>query len=80
MLANKNGALADNSLEAYPNPAQNLLTVRTQLASAAPMQVTMLDLLGKTVLRSRAVPVAQMQQSGIELNTSRLPAGFTWCA
>ncbi|OGX86203.1 hypothetical protein BEN47_01200 [Hymenobacter lapidarius] len=76
VLANKNSAVTGSSLEAYPNPAQDILTVRTQLSSAAPMQVTMVDLLGKTVLRSVSVPVAQMQKSGIELNTSQVAPGI----
>ncbi|ALW84997.1 hypothetical protein AUC43_07765 [Hymenobacter sedentarius] len=75
-LANKNGAVVGGALEAYPNPAQDQLTVRTQLSSAAPMQVTVLDLLGKTVLRTVAVPAARMQQTGVELNTSRLASGI----
>ena len=39
------------------------------------MQVTMLDLLGKVVVRVAPVSAGQMQQSGIELNTSRLASG-----
>ncbi|MDB5233774.1 MAG: hypothetical protein JWR44_767 [Hymenobacter sp.] len=74
-LANKNGAVLSNVVEAYPNPAQNALTVRTQLNSAVPMQVTMLDLLGKVVLRAVSVPAARMQQSGVELNTGQLASG-----
>lgn len=74
-LAAKNGATVSNALEAFPNPAQDLLTVRTQLSSAAPIQVAVLDLLGKTVLRATA-PATQMQQAGIELNTSRLATGL----
>ncbi len=70
-----NGGAATNALEAFPNPAQDRLTVRTQLNSAAPIQVAVFDLLGKTVL-SATVPVAQMQQSGVELNTSRLSTGI----
>ncbi|MGY3089319.1 extracellular elastinolytic metalloproteinase [Hymenobacter sp. UYAg731] len=75
-LSNKSGAIIGNALEAYPNPAQNMLTVRTQLTSTKPVQVDMLDLLGKTVLRTVSVPAGQMQQSGVELNTSRLAAGI----
>jgi extracellular elastinolytic metalloproteinase len=74
-LSTNNGASAANALEAYPNPAQDRLTVRTQLGSAAPIQVAVLDLLGKTVL-STTVPVAQMQQTGATLNTSRLSTGI----
>jgi extracellular elastinolytic metalloproteinase len=40
------------------------------------MQVDMLDLLGKTVLRTVSVPAARMQQSGVELNTSHLASGI----
>jgi extracellular elastinolytic metalloproteinase len=74
-LATATGVTASASLEAYPNPAQDRLTVRTQLASAAPMRVVVLDLLGKTVL-STTVPTAQMQQKGVELNTSHLSTGL----
>jgi extracellular elastinolytic metalloproteinase len=74
-LSTNNGASAASSLEAFPNPAQDRLTVRTQLGSAAPIQVAVLDLLGKTVLTA-TVPTAQMQQAGVELNTSRLSTGI----
>ena len=74
-LATKNGATVSSALEAFPNPAQDLLTVRTQLSSTAPMQVAVLDLLGKTVLQATA-PAAQMQQAGVELNTSHLATGL----
>jgi extracellular elastinolytic metalloproteinase len=74
-LAAKNGVVTGSPLEAYPNPAQGTLTVRTQLGSTAPVQVTMLDLLGKVVLRAAPVSAGQMQQSGVELNTTRLVSG-----
>jgi len=74
-LAATSGRAASASLEAYPNPAHDRLTVRTQLNSAAPIQVAVFDLLGKTVL-SATVPVAQMQQAGVELNTGRLSTGL----
>ena len=35
----------------------------------------MVDLLGKTVVPAATVPVARMQQSGVELNTASLAAG-----
>lgn len=76
VLASQNSTIVGSTLEAYPNPAQDLLTVRTQLSSTAPMQVTVIDLLGKTVVQPATVPVAQMQQRGIELNTSRLASGI----
>jgi len=75
-LSTSNGITNSSALEAYPNPAQDLLTVRTQLGSAAPIQVTILDLLGKTVVAPTSVPVAKMQQSGVELNTSTLASGL----
>ena len=75
-LSNKNGAITGSALEAYPNPAQGSLTVRTQLTSSVPMQVTLLDLLGKVVLRPVPVSVGQMQQRGIELNTTSLASGI----
>ena len=71
----KNGVVTSSPLEAYPNPVQGTLTVRTQLGSTAPVQVTMLDLLGKVVLRAAPVSAGQMQQSGVELNTNRLASG-----
>ncbi|MVN75969.1 T9SS type A sorting domain-containing protein [Hymenobacter sp. HMF4947] len=76
VLSNQNSIVAGSALEAYPNPAQDLLTVRTQLSSSAPVQVAVLDLLGKTVVQSVAVPAAKMQQTGVELNTSRLATGI----
>jgi hypothetical protein len=75
-LATTAASRGSEMLEAYPNPAQNQLTVRTQLGSAAPIQVTVLDLLGKTVVAPTSVPVAKMQQSGVELNTSALASGI----
>ena len=74
-LATKNGTTVSGALEAYPNPTAGLLTVRTQLGSTTPMQVAVLDLLGKVVLRPVPVAAAHMQQSGVELNTSHLAAG-----
>ncbi|QKG57956.1 T9SS type A sorting domain-containing protein [Hymenobacter sp. BRD128] len=74
-LATQNGVTVSNALEAFPNPAQDRLTVRTQLASTVPMRVAVLDLLGKTVL-STTVPTAQMQHTGAELNTGGLATGL----
>ena len=74
-LASTNSVTTSSALEAYPNPAQDRLTVRTQLSSTAPVQVTVLDLLGQTVLAPTSVAVSQMQQRGVELNTSGLASG-----
>jgi extracellular elastinolytic metalloproteinase len=76
VLSTSAAVAGSNALEAFPNPAQDLLTVRTQLSSGAPMQVLVLDLMGKQVLEPAAVPVARMQQTGVELNTSRLASGI----
>lgn len=76
LLSNKNDVVSSSALEAFPNPAQDQLTVRTQLSSATPMEVRMLDLLGKQVIKATTVPVAQMQQAGVTLNTSGLAAGL----
>ena len=76
VLSNKNSVVTGGALEAYPNPAQDLLTVRTQLSSATPMQVTVLDLLGKVVVPATTVPVTQMQQRGTELRTATLVSGI----
>ncbi len=76
VLSSKNSVVTSSALEAYPNPAQDLLTVRTQLSSTTPMQVTMLDLLGRVVVPATAVPVAQMQQRGTELRTGALASGI----
>jgi extracellular elastinolytic metalloproteinase len=76
VLSNKNSLVTGGALEAYPNPAQDLLTVRTQLSSATPMQVTVLDLLGKVVVPTTTVPVTQMQQRGTELRTATLVSGI----
>lgn len=76
VLSTQNSVVTGSALEAYPNPAQNVLTVRTQLSSSAPVQVAVLDLLGKTVVQSVAVPAAKMQQAGVELNTSQLATGI----
>ena len=76
VLATKNNVLSSSALEAYPNPTQDRLTVRTLLGSKADVQVTMLDLLGKTVLAPVAVPAAQMHQSGVELRTDNLASGI----
>ncbi|NML65731.1 T9SS type A sorting domain-containing protein [Hymenobacter sp. RP-2-7] len=75
-LATRNGVVSGSALEAFPNPAQDRLTVRTQLGSAAPMEVTLLNLLGQAVLPAATVPAAQMQQAGYELRTGSLAPGL----
>ena len=76
ILGSTNGVATRGALEAYPNPASDLITVRTQLSSTNAMQVAVLDMMGKIVVRSISVPAARMQQNGVELNTSSLAAGL----
>ncbi|SHJ68850.1 Por secretion system C-terminal sorting domain-containing protein [Hymenobacter daecheongensis DSM 21074] len=73
-LSAKN-AINENLLEVYPNPAQDQLTVRTQVNSSVPVQVTLLTVMGKTV-QTTSVPAARMQQEGIRLNTTELANGL----
>ncbi|MCC2547251.1 T9SS-dependent M36 family metallopeptidase [Hymenobacter sp. BT175] len=73
-LSTKN-ALPETALEVYPNPANSQLTVRTQLNSSTPVQVTVLNVLGKTMMTT-SIPVARMQQDGVSLNTAELSAGI----
>ena len=75
-LGTRNGVVSSSALEAFPNPAQDRLTVRTQLGSAAPMEVSLLNLLGQVVLPAATVPTAQMQQAGYELRTGALAPGL----
>ena len=76
VLATRNGATSSSTLEVYPNPAQDRLTVRTQLSGATSARVELLNLLGQVVVPGLLAPAAQLQQSGIELNTSSLAAGL----
>ena len=75
-LSTTNGVVSGSALEAFPNPAQDRLTVRTQLGSTAPMEVSLLNLLGQAVLPAATVPAAQMQQTGLELRTGSLAPGL----
>lgn len=74
-LASRDGSIVSSALEAYPNPAQERLTIRASLTSNTPIQIMVLDLLGQPVLQTTA-SAAQLQQAGVELNTSHLAAGL----
>ncbi|UOQ97653.1 T9SS type A sorting domain-containing protein [Hymenobacter sp. 5317J-9] len=67
-------AINGNLVSAYPNPAQNVLTVQAQLASKSQVQVSLINLVGQAVI-STTTNVADVQR-GLELNTSSLAAGL----
>ena len=69
-LANVKGSL----VEAYPNPAQQRLIVRSQLTSTTPVQIVLRDALGRTAHTS-TVAIAELQR-GVELNTGSLANGL----
>ncbi|GAA4013831.1 T9SS-dependent M36 family metallopeptidase [Hymenobacter fastidiosus] len=68
-------ALSENMLEVYPNPAKDQLTVRTQVSSSVPVQVTLVTIMGKTV-QNTTVSAALMQQQGVRLTTTELANGL----
>lgn len=69
------GALAHAQLDVYPNPANEQLTVRTQVGSATAVRVELLDVLGRVVL-AHEVSAARLQQQGEVLDVAALPAGM----
>ncbi|UOQ72668.1 T9SS-dependent M36 family metallopeptidase [Hymenobacter cellulosilyticus] len=68
-------SLNEKLVEVYPNPAQDQLTVRTQVSSKVPVQVELLTVLGRTVLTTSAA-AARIQSEGIRLNTTELANGI----
>ncbi len=74
VLAARNGVSTASTLEAYPNPAQDELLVRAPLASSTPVQVSLVDALGRTVLRATSSG-ATFQQVGVPLRTAGLANG-----
>lgn len=67
--------LSEELLELSPNPANQQLTIRTQISSRTPVQLELVSLLGQ-VVRSREVPAAMLQQSGAQLPLTDLAAGI----
>lgn len=59
-----------------PNPAQNFAAVLYQQSSNSPLQIEVVDILGKVVLTQNA-PNAQ-QLGTIYLPTNELPNGLYW--
>jgi hypothetical protein len=74
-LSTANGAVSASALEAFPNPAQNRLTVRSQLSGTAPVRVEVLNLLGQVVVAGQVASPSQLQQ-GLDIDTSPLAAGL----
>ncbi|MBF9221919.1 M36 family metallopeptidase [Hymenobacter ruricola] len=67
-------AINGSMVSAYPNPAQNVLTVQAQLASTSDVQLSVVNLVGQAVI-STTTNVTAVQR-GVELNTSGLAAGL----
>ena len=67
-------ALKGSLVEAYPNPAHNLLTIQSQLASQSAVQISLVNLVGQVV--STTSTAATTLQRGFEINTSTLAEGL----
>lgn len=67
-------AINGSLVSAYPNPAQNVLTVQAQLASKSAVQVSLINLVGQVVTTSTAA-VTELQR-GLAINTSTLAEGL----
>ena len=61
-------------MDAYPNPAQNVLTIQAQLASKSAVRVSLVNLIGQVVTTTTA-PVGDLQR-GLTVNTSNLAEGL----
>ena len=61
-------------VDAYPNPAQNVLTIQSQLASKTGVQVSLVNIVGQVVVSTTAT-VAEIQR-GLPLNTAELAPGL----
>ena len=67
-------AIKGSLVSAYPNPAQNVLTIQSQLTSKTDVQVSLTNLVGQ-VVSTTTVPVAEVQR-GFAMNTSSLATGL----
>ncbi|WP_201977165.1 M36 family metallopeptidase [Hymenobacter rubidus] len=61
-------------VDAYPNPAQNQLTIQSQLASKTAVQVSLVNIVGQVVATTTSS--AGEVQRGITLNTADLASGL----
>ncbi len=74
-LSSQSASVINGSLvSAYPNPAQDELTIQSQLSSKSAVQVSLVNLVGQTVVNTTAT-VAEVQR-GLKLNTSALAQGL----
>jgi hypothetical protein len=74
-LSTKNTSVRNGSLvSAYPNPAENQLTIQSQLTSQAPVQISLVNLVGQSVISTTA-SAAEVQR-GLPLNTSAVAPGL----
>ncbi|UOQ79112.1 M36 family metallopeptidase [Hymenobacter sp. 5516J-16] len=71
--------LSEKLLELYPNPANDQVLIRTQVSSAAPVQVELVSLLGQRI-RVQQVSAARLQQEGALINTADVAGACTSCA
>ena len=74
-LNTKNISVSNGSLvSAYPNPAENQLTIQSQLPSKTPVQISVVSLIGQSVISTTAT--AAEVQRGLQLNTSTVASGL----
>jgi hypothetical protein len=67
-------AIKGSLVSAYPNPAQDVLTIQSQLTSKTDVQVSLTNLVGQ-VVSNATIPVAQLQR-GLTVNTADLATGL----
>ncbi|WP_052732668.1 M36 family metallopeptidase [Hymenobacter terrenus] len=67
-------AINSSLVEAYPNPAQNVLTIQSPLTSKSAVTVSLVNLIGQVV--SKATAAATELQRGVAMNTSSLAEGL----
>lgn len=67
----------ENSVQIFPNPASNQVTLRYTIPSANEVQCDIVNILGQTVLTVREMQTAGEQS--LTVNTEMLPAGSYLC-
>lgn len=65
----------DESIELYPNPANEFVNVEIDLVQPSPVQIQLIDVLGKTVI-SETLSNKQIGKSTYPVNTSNLAPGI----
>ncbi len=61
------------NLQVYPNPAEDDFTVAYQVEKVVPMEISLIDLAGKTLLRESLIP---NHEGEVVFNVTQLPAGL----